>query len=286
MRVHPLGIYEKALPKHLSWPERLALAKSCGFDFVEMSLDETDERLARLEWSTTQRASLVEAMLESGVTIPSMCLSAHRRFPFGSRDEAVRERAKEVMSKAIKLARDLGIRTIQLAGYDVYYEEQDEGTQQRFAEGLAWAVEQAAGAQVMLAVEIMDTEFMNSITKWKKWDRLLSSPWFSVYPDVGNLSAWGNDVHAELTLGIDRIAAIHLKDTQLVTATSAGQFRDVPFGEGCVDFVGIFRTLKQLNYRGAFLVEMWTEKAKEPVLEIIQARRWIEERMQEGGFVC
>ena len=85
MRSHPLGIYEKALPKTLSWPERLALAKSCGFDFVEMSIDETDERLSRLSWSASQRAALVEAMLESGVAIPSMCLSAHRRFPFGSR---------------------------------------------------------------------------------------------------------------------------------------------------------------------------------------------------------
>ena len=65
MRQHPLGIYEKALSKDLSWPERLVLAKSCGFDFVEMSVDETDERLSRLEWSTTQRASLVEAMLET-----------------------------------------------------------------------------------------------------------------------------------------------------------------------------------------------------------------------------
>ncbi|WP_262365025.1 hypothetical protein, partial [Salmonella enterica] len=26
--------------------------------------------------------------------------------------------------------------------------------------------------------------------------------------------------------------------------------------------------------------------ASEPVLEIIQARRWIESRMQEGGFTC
>ena len=286
MRTHPLGIYEKALAKDLSWPERLVLAKSCGFDFVEMSVDETDERLSRLEWSTTQRASLVEAMLETGVSIPSMCLSAHRRFPFGSRDEQVRARAREIMQKAIKLARDLGIRTIQLAGYDVYYEEHDEGTQQRFAEGLAWAVEQAAASQVMLAVEIMDTAFMNSISKWKKWDELLASPWFSVYPDVGNLSAWGNDVPAELALGIDRIAAIHLKDTLAVTKEYPGQFRDVPFGEGCVDFVGIFNELKKLNYRGAFLIEMWTEKSKEPVLEIIQARRWIEARMQEGGFAC
>ena len=144
MRNHPLGIYEKALAKDLSWPERLVLAKSCGFDFVEMSVDETDERLSRLDWSAAQRTSLVTAMIETGVAIPSMCLSAHRRFPFGSRDDAVRQRAREIMSKAIRLARDLGIRTIQLAGYDVYYEDHDEGTQQRFAEGLAWAVEQAA----------------------------------------------------------------------------------------------------------------------------------------------
>lgn len=102
----------------------------------------------------------------------------------------------------------------------------------------------------------------------------------------GNLSAWGNDVTAELKLGIDRIAAIHLKDTLPVTGDSPGQFRDVPFGEGCVDFVGIFKTLHELNYRGSFLIEMWTEKASEPVLEIIQARRWIESRMQEGGFTC
>ena len=72
MRNHPLGIYEKALPKDLSWPERLVLAKSCGFDFVEMSVDETDERLSRLEWTTAQRASLVEAMLETNVSVPSM----------------------------------------------------------------------------------------------------------------------------------------------------------------------------------------------------------------------
>lgn len=284
MRQHPLGIYEKALPPHLSWPERLALAKACGFDFVEMSVDETDLRLSRLQWSKEQRLSLVNAMMETGVTIPSMCLSGHRRFPFGSHDPAIRQQAYSLMEQAIQLAKDVGIRTIQLAGYDVYYESHDEGTVARFAQGLAWAVDRAAAAQVMLAVEIMDTEFMNAISKWKHWDKQQASPWFTVYPDVGNLTAWGNDVAAELALGIDRIAAIHLKDTQPVTASSPGQFRDVPFGEGCVDFVGVFRTLKQLNYRGAFLIEMWTEKAEEPVAEIVQARRWIEQKMQEGGL--
>ncbi len=284
MRKHPLGIYEKALPPNLNWAERLALAKACGFDFVEMSLDESDQRLARLEWTLAERREVATAILDSGLRIPTMCLSAHRRFPFGSRNSAIREKARAVMLAAIRLAQDIGIRTIQVAGYDVYYEPHDEDTVARFTEGMHWSVEQAAAAQVMLAVEIMDTPFINSISKWKVWGDLIRSPWFTVYPDVGNLSAWGNDVAAELRLGIDRVAAIHLKDTQPVTASSPGQFRDVPFGEGCVDFVGVFRLLRELNYRGTFLIEMWTEKAAEPVAEIIAARQWIEARMKEGGL--
>ncbi|MCR6038440.1 xylulose 5-phosphate 3-epimerase, partial [Salmonella enterica subsp. enterica] len=51
----PLGIYEKALPAGECWLKRLTLAKELGFDFVEMSVDETDERLSRLDWSREQR---------------------------------------------------------------------------------------------------------------------------------------------------------------------------------------------------------------------------------------
>ncbi|TCP12196.1 putative hexulose-6-phosphate isomerase, partial [Bisgaardia hudsonensis] len=144
MRKHKLGIYEKALPKNISWQDRLSIAKACGFDFVEISIDETDERLSRLDWTKKERLKLVKSVINTGVTIPSMCLSGHRRFPFGSKDEAIRQKAYEIMEKAIQLAVDLGIRTIQLAGYDVYYEEQDEITVKRFQEGLEWAVELAA----------------------------------------------------------------------------------------------------------------------------------------------
>ena len=101
MRKHKLGIYEKALPKNISWQDRLSIAKACGFDFVEISIDETDERLARLDWSEKERIQLVKAIIKTGVTIPSMCLSGHRRVPFGSRDEATRARAYEIMEKPL-----------------------------------------------------------------------------------------------------------------------------------------------------------------------------------------
>ncbi len=75
-----------------------------------MSVDETDERLSRLDWSREQRLALVNAIVETGVRVPSMCLSAHRRFPLGSEDDAVRAQGLEIMRKAIQFAQDVGIR--------------------------------------------------------------------------------------------------------------------------------------------------------------------------------
>ena len=276
---NPIGIYEKALPKQFTWAQRLDAARDAGFDFVEMSVDETDERLARLDMPREERLELVKTIMDSGLRIPSLCLSGHRRFPFGSRDPALREKARELMRKGVDLALDLGIRTIQLAGYDVYYEPNDKETEQRFLEGMDWAATLAAGRQVMLAMEIMDTEFMNSISKWKWWDAQIRSPWFTVYPDVGNLTGWNNDVPKELEIGFADIAAIHLKETRRVRGDFPGQFRDMRFGEGEVAFDEVLGTLSRLGYRGAFVLEMWTEKADEPLEEIKQALAWIRERM-------
>ncbi len=111
-----------------------------------MSLDETDARLARLDWSPEQRLALVKAVAETGVRVPSMCLSAHRRFPLGSEDDAVRHQGLEIMRKAIQLAQDVGIRVIQLAGYDVYYQQANDETRRRFRDGLKQSVEMASRA--------------------------------------------------------------------------------------------------------------------------------------------
>jgi hexulose-6-phosphate isomerase len=280
-----LGLYEKALPHGTSWAQKLDLADTLGFHFVEISIDETDERLARLDWSLEERKAFNRTVLQSRLTVPSMCLSGHRRFPFGSSDPEIRQQALVIMEKAIRLAVDTGIRTIQLAGYDVYYEPSDQATRDRYIEGMQKSLEFAAREQVMLAVEIMDHPFMNSILRYANLKKTLSSPWFRVYPDIGNLSAWGNDVPQELALGINDIVAIHLKDTLAVTDTHEGTFKKVPFGTGCVDFPGTFATLKALGYRGPFMIEMWTERAADPEEEIRSSQRWLFEQMRKGGYI-
>ncbi|ACR70790.1 L-ribulose-5-phosphate 3-epimerase [Edwardsiella ictaluri] len=274
----PLGIYEKALPADEEWPQRLTQAAQLGFDFVEMSIDESDRRLARLSWSRQQRLELLAAMAHSGVRIPSLCLSAHRRFPLGSEDQEVRRQALRLLAHAITLAQDLGIRVIQLAGYDVYYQQGNPLTRQLFREGLSQAVTLASRAQVTLAMETMDTPLLNSISKALGYCRYLRSPWFQIYPDIGNLSAWDNDVELELAAAIDHIVAVHVKDTR------PGQFRDVPFGSGVVDFEACFRTLDRHGYRGPYLIEMWNESAPGPLQAVREARDWVMERMRRAGL--
>lgn len=73
-----------------------------------------------------------------------MCLSGHRKYPLGSSDPAVCTRSIEIMEKAVRLAADLGVRIIQLAGYDVYYEDSTPDTAARFLENLSFAAMLAA----------------------------------------------------------------------------------------------------------------------------------------------
>lgn len=280
-----LGIYEKALPYGTAWDEKLATAERLEFQFVEISIDETDERLVRLDWSPAERKSFCRTILNSPLTVPSMCLSGHRRFPLGSHDPEIRQQALTIMEKAIRFAVDTGVRTIQLAGYDVYYEDGDADTRKWYLENMQKSLDMAAREQVMLAMEIMDHPFMNSIIKFMNMKQILNSPWFAVYPDIGNLSAWGNDVIEELTLGCHQIIALHLKETLAVTADHPGTFKEVPFGTGCVDFPRAFLKLKDLGYAGPFLIEMWTERAEDPITEIREARQWIFQRMREGGLI-
>ena len=136
-----LGLYEKSMPNTLSWEEKLKVVKEAGFDYLEMSIDETEEKLARLDQSVDEIEKAIE---KTGVPIKSICLSGHRKYPLGSHDPKIRERGMEIMEKAICLAARLGVRVIQLAGYDVYYEEGDFQTRDYFKMNLKEAAIMAA----------------------------------------------------------------------------------------------------------------------------------------------
>jgi L-ribulose-5-phosphate 3-epimerase len=242
------------MPAELSWKEKLEAAKSAGFDFLEMSIDETEEKLERLEMTEKERLELIKLTKDAGIPIGTMCLSGHRKYPLGSHDPVVKKKSIEIMSKAIELASDLGIRIIQLAGYDVYYEESDEETRRYFTDNLKKAAEMAASAGVVLAFETMETGFMNTVEKAMKYVKQVSSVYLNVYPDIGNITnaafTNGTDVLEDLKLGSGRLAAMHLKETK------PGIVREVPYGEGHVDFKKAIETAWKLGVR-IYVAEFW-----------------------------
>ena len=249
-----LGLYEKSMPHSLSVAEKLMEAKAAGYDYLELSIDETDEKLARLDWSKEEIDQLNQQMEEIGIPVKSICLSGHRKYPLGSLDVNTRERSLEIMEKAIKLAARLGIRIIQLAGYDVYYQEGNEQTKQYFGENLGLSVEMAAKEGVILGFETMETPFMDTVKKSMVWVDKIGSPYLQIYPDVGNLTnaalLYGGNVVLDLRAGMGHLVAVHLKETK------PNIYREVPYGTGHVDFPRVIEESLGQGVR-LFVGEFW-----------------------------
>lgn len=245
-----LTVYEKGMPGTLSWREKLLAAKGAGFDGVEISIDETEEKLSRLDWSPDQRRDLMMLTRETGACVQTMCLSGHRKYPLGSGDPSVCARGMRIAEQAIEFAYDTGIRIIQLAGYDVYYEPSTEDTRARFGENLAKVVNMASKRGVILAFETMETPFMNTIGKAMSYVNAIRSPYLQVYPDVGNITNGTDDVAADIEAGRGHIVAAHLKETK------PGLFRDLHYGEGHVDFDLVCERLKAQGV-GLYNAEFW-----------------------------
>jgi L-ribulose-5-phosphate 3-epimerase len=249
----PVGIYEKAFPSHLSWEERLRLAAEAGYDFVEMSIDESKIRLDRLEWTAGERAELRRASASTGVPILTMGLSAHRRFPLGSASERTRASAGALLRRAIELASDIGIRAIQVMGYDVFYEASGSESEQHFMEGLREGARWAAAGGVMLGLENVDGDFITSVERAMRFVRLVQSPWLQVYPDMGNLVASGMDPIEQLPLAQGHIVGVHVKDAV------RGVYRGTPFETGDVPLAAVFDVLARIGFWGPLTVEMWSD---------------------------
>ena len=254
MKAYTIGLYEKAMPKELTWKEKLEAAKAAGYDFVEISIDETDEKLARLDWTKEERLELVKTMYEVGVPIRTMCLSGHRKYPIGSSNPETCARGMEIMEKAIQLADDLGIRIIQLAGYDVYYDESTPETVARFGENLKKCTLMAARMGVLMGFETMETPFMNTCGKSMAYVDEVKSAYLNVYPDCGNINnaaiTYGTNVLDDLKSCNGNIVAMHLKETV------PGKFRDMMYGDGVVDFPAMIDTAWEMGVR-KFVTEFW-----------------------------
>lgn len=254
MKKYALGLYEKAMPDTLHIKEKLMAAKEAGYDYLELCIDASEEKISRVYMSQEERLQIVSWMTETGIPIRSMSVSALTKYSLGNPDPEKEKRGMEIAEKAMDLAADLGIRMVMLPGYDVFYEASTYETKKRYVRNIRIIAEYAEVTGVLLGFETMENEFMNTVQKALKYVTLSNSNYMKIYPDIGNLTnaavLYQQDVLEDLSLGKGNLLALHLKETL------PGRFREVPFGAGHVDFAGAIKTAWELGIR-RYVTEFW-----------------------------
>lgn len=278
-----LGIYEKALrgPAPVTprqWRDFLAQVAQGGFSFLDLSIDESPEREARLEWSAEQWRAVRRAAEDAGVMIGGICLSIHRRIAPGSADPATRQRAREVMAQGLRACHEVGAPVLQIAGYYCFYEEPGPDSARWYAELLADSVPLAARLGVVMGIENVDGVGVTSITRAMELVEQIDSPFLQVYPDLGNIAEQGLDPDVEVPAGRGHMVAMHAKDVR------RGEPRRVDMGTGIVDWDHSFELLRAQGWAGRMMIEMWNDDAPDSVERSGRAREFITEHLVKVGI--
>lgn len=254
MKKYEIGLYEKAMRNELSWREKLQCTKECGYDYLEISIDATDEKINRIFMDKHEKKIIMEAVFDTGIPIGSMSVSALTKYALGDPSEEIRNKAMQIAEKSIELASDLGVRTVMIPGYDIYFGESTVETKKFFFENVKKIAEIAEREGILVGFETMENDFMNTTGKAVQYVNMVDSAYLKIYPDAGNITnaavANKHDVCEDLSLGKGKLIALHLKETK------PGVFREVPFLTGHVEFKKIIDTAWKMGVR-RYVTELW-----------------------------
>ena len=108
------------------------------------------------------------------------------RYTLGNPDEEIRKKAMQIAEKSIELAVDLGVRTVMILGYDIYFGESTIETKKYFLENVKKIAEIAEREGILVGFETMENNFMNTTGKAVQYVNMVDSAYLKIYPDAGN----------------------------------------------------------------------------------------------------
>lgn len=232
------------LPKALPYAERFAMARTAGFEAIEM------QTIA----SADEAAEIRDAAAKAGLRIHSVMNSDHWRLPLSSADPDVVSRSVQGMETSMRNAQLWGADAVLLvpAVVDPQTSYRDAWTrsQRVIRERL---LPLARDLKVVIAVEEVWNKFLLSPIEFARYVDEFESPLLRAYFDVGNIVFYGYPQDWIRTLG-PRIAKVHLKDFSL--DRSNGKFTWKNVGEGDIDWPEVRRALSEVNYTGFVTTEV------------------------------
>jgi hexulose-6-phosphate isomerase len=234
------------------WQQEFPLASAAGFEFIEWIYDfhgEDVNPIANDEGIQCMR----RLALEHGIQFVSLCADYFK-------DLGILEPAKLVW--LLERCRSAGISRVVLPLLEAAHIQTPEQIKRTIAV-LRDVLPEAARNEVEIALEtaLAPAPFAALL-------EALPHPSLKVNYDSGNSAAQGYSLTEEFAVYGNRIGAIHIKDKLLDGAS-------VPLGTGVVDFSTLFRTLKQIDYRGDFVFEAVREDPGNAQRNISWLRSWL-----------
>lgn len=256
-----------------NWEKEFYQAKDLGLNEIEFIFD-YDRYEENPLWSQKGREALKEIMDQTGVRVHSVCFDYFmRRAFFKKQDEerhGLRVENMEILLHVLDSMRKLGITLIEIPLVDdssLKGEEDKEAFRQFLLEIIKETnTEIRFGLETDFPPKELD-DFLEKIDL----DRVGANY------DSGNSSGLGYDMYEEITTLGKRIFNIHIKDRVLGGTT-------VDLGTGSADFKGLFQGLREIGYRGAFILQAARGEEGKEAEKIADQIRFVKEYVRNYLF--
>ncbi|MGC8641395.1 MAG: sugar phosphate isomerase/epimerase family protein, partial [Isosphaeraceae bacterium] len=166
-------------------------------------------------------------------------------------DPARREIRIDFLCRAIDIARQLDAECVSLWSGKLSDEITEDEAMDRLTGALGPVLAHAEKVGVPLAFEPEPGMFIDTMARFERLDRRIDHPLFQLTIDVGHLYCIEQEpVPAHLLRWGPRIINMHIEDMV------KGVHEHLMFGEGTLDFLGVFQTLRQIGYSRGVHVEL------------------------------
>jgi L-ribulose-5-phosphate 3-epimerase len=204
-----IGINRWTLPPHLSLAECFRMAKTAGFDSIEINIAEEGE--LRTDSTEAEVRAIVASAAEAGIELSSLSTGLGWRYPMTSPDASVRAKAVEVVRKSLEVATWMGVDTILVVPGIVSADIAYDAAYERAQEGLKAVAAEAEARKVSVGVENVWNKFLLSPLEFARFLDEIGSSHIGAYFDAGNVLVYGFPDQWIRILGA-RIRKVHVKD--------------------------------------------------------------------------
>jgi sugar phosphate isomerase/epimerase len=242
---------------HHRLEDALRLLADMGYQGIGLTLDHhaLDPFAPDLADRTDALRRLLESLrlrcvIETGARFLLDCRRKHQPTLLSATAEE-RERRFEFLCRAVEIAAQLGADGVSFWSGACLEPASDAVLWERLTEGCHRLADVAEAKGVRLAFEPEPGMFVDTMPRYAELSRRVDRPNFGLTLDVGHLQCQGElPIEKHLRAWSDRLWNIHIEDMR------RGEHEHLMFGEGEIDFAGVMRTLRELDYRGGVFVEL------------------------------